>query len=56
MAMVKNISQGPRGAYLDGKFVSANPGETIEADDYCEEWFEPVGEPEAPRRGRPPKA
>jgi len=40
MATVKNISTGPRGAYLKGVFVEANPGETIEADDFAPEWFE----------------
>jgi hypothetical protein len=39
MAKVTNISDGPRGAYKDGQLVMANPGETIEADDYAEEWF-----------------
>lgn len=42
MAAVKNISTGPRGAYLKGRYVEANPGEVIEADDFAEEWFEPV--------------
>jgi len=36
---VTNISSGPRGAYLDGKLIEAQPGETIEADDFAEEWF-----------------
>lgn len=40
MAKVTNISTGPRGAYLKGAYVEANPGETIEADDFAEEWFE----------------
>jgi hypothetical protein len=39
MAKVTNISDGPRGAYLKGQLVMANPGETIEADDHNEEWF-----------------
>ena len=38
-AKVTNISNGPRGAYLDGVLVIAEPGETIEADDAPEEWF-----------------
>lgn len=40
---VTNISTGPRGAYLKGALVMAERGETIEADDYLEEWFEPTG-------------
>lgn len=40
MAKVTNISNGPRGAYLGGVLVMANPGETIEADDFADEWFE----------------
>lgn len=36
---VTNISDGPRGAYLGGVLVFADPGETIEADDFAEEWF-----------------
>ena len=40
---VKNISDGPRGAYLDGALVMAEPGETIEADDFAEEWFAKPG-------------
>lgn len=40
MAKVTNISNGPRGAYLDGALIMASPGETIEADDFAEEWFE----------------
>lgn len=39
MAKVTNISNGPRGAYADGLLVMADPGQTIEADDYAEEWF-----------------
>jgi hypothetical protein len=39
MAKVTNISNGPRGAYLDGVLVMADPGETIEADDFNEDWF-----------------
>ena len=42
MPLVKNISTGPRGAYLKGVFVEAAPGEAIEADDYAPEWFEVV--------------
>ncbi|WP_303758353.1 hypothetical protein [Sphingobium yanoikuyae] len=38
-AKVTNISTGPRGAYLDGALVMAQVGETIEADDFAEEWF-----------------
>jgi|GEM_PF-2305574 len=36
---VTNISTGPRGAYLGGALVMAQPGETIEVDDFAEEWF-----------------
>ena len=45
MAQVCNISTGPRGAYLKGALVQAEPGEAIEADDYAPEWFEPVSDP-----------
>ena len=38
-AKITNISNGPRGAYLDGTLVFAEPGEEIEADDFNEEWF-----------------
>lgn len=40
---ITNISRGPRGAYLKGELVEAQPGETIEADDWADEWFT-VGE------------
>lgn len=46
MALVKNISNGPRGAYLGPALVMAEAGQTIEADDFCEEWFEVDGEAE----------
>lgn len=49
MASVTNISTGPRGAYLKGVLVMAEAGETIEADDFAEEWF---AEAKA-KRGRP---
>jgi hypothetical protein len=42
MAQVKNISNGPRGAYLDGVLHIAQIGQVIEADDYPDEWFEEV--------------
>jgi hypothetical protein len=42
MAMVKNISNGPRGAYLEGELRFAKVGEVIEADDFPEDWFEEV--------------
>lgn len=42
MAQVKNISTGPRGAYLKGVYVEAEKGAVIEADDFAEEWFEEV--------------
>lgn len=40
---VTNISDGARGAYLDGQLIMAEPGETIEADDFAEEWFAKAG-------------
>ena len=43
MARVTNISDGPRGAYLDGQLIMAEPGQTIEADDYAPEWFKSAG-------------
>ena len=39
MAKVKNISTGPRGAYLGGVLVMAEAGQVIEADDFADEWF-----------------
>lgn len=39
MAKVKNISDGPRGAYRDGVLVMAEKGEVIDADDFAPEWF-----------------
>ena len=45
MPKVKNVSMGPRGAYLKGAYVEAEPGQTIEADDFAPEWFEPVIDP-----------
>ena len=45
MPKVKNISTGPRGAYLAGAYVEAEPGQIIEADDFAPEWFEPVIDP-----------
>lgn len=51
MAQVKNISNGPRGAYLDGALVIAEVGETIEADDFPDEWFEEIGAEEADDEG-----
>lgn len=49
MAQVKNVSNGPRGAYLKGELVFANVGEVIEADDFPEEWFEEVKAKPAPK-------
>ena len=46
MAKVKNISTGPRGAYLGGVLVMAEPGQTIDADDFAEEWFKADGDDE----------
>lgn len=42
MAKVTNISDGPRGAYLDGVLVMAEIGQVIEADDFNDEWFGPA--------------
>lgn len=41
MVAVKNITQGAKGAYLDGALIMAEPFEIIDADDFNEEWFEP---------------
>lgn len=46
MAAVKNISNGPRGAYFEGVLFMAEVGQVIDADDFCEEWFEVDGEAE----------
>ena len=43
MPKVRNITTGPRGAYLKGVFVEAAPGAVIEADDFAPEWFEQAG-------------
>lgn len=43
MVAVRNISTGPRGAYLGGVLAMAEIGETIEVDDFSDEWFEEVG-------------
>jgi len=42
MALVKNISTGPRGAWQGVSLVMAEPGQVIEADDFPEDWFEEV--------------
>lgn len=39
MTKVTNISNGPRGAYLKGRLVMADAGQSINADDFAEEWF-----------------
>lgn len=39
MPAVRNISNGPRGAYLGSALVMAEVNEVIEADDFAEEWF-----------------
>lgn len=51
MAKVKNISTGPRGAYLGGVLVMAEAGQVIEADDFAEEWFKADGERDAGEPG-----
>lgn len=45
MPKIKNITTGPRGAYLKGQFIEAAPGEVIEADDFAPEWFAVEGKP-----------
>ena len=55
MAAVKNVSSGPRGAYNKGNLVMAEPGVTIEADDYSEEWFEAEGKGAAKADPKPEK-
>jgi hypothetical protein len=40
MALGKNISTGPRGAWQGATLVMAEPGQVIEADDFEPEWFE----------------
>ena len=50
---VTNISDGPRGAYVDGQLVMAEKGETIEADDFNEEWFARAGSREARKANEP---
>lgn len=42
MAQVKNISTGPRGAYLNGVLTMVEVGQTAEADDFADEWFEEI--------------
>jgi len=55
MAAVKNVSNGPRGAYLKGSLVMAEAGETIEADDYSDEWFKAEGKGAAKADPKPEK-
>jgi hypothetical protein len=52
MAKVKNISNGPRGAWQGEALVIAEPGEVIEADDFAEEWFEEIEAPDKPAKGK----
>lgn len=42
MAQVRNITNGPRGAWQGVTLVIAQPGEVIKADDFPEDWFEEV--------------
>lgn len=51
MALVKNISTGPRGAWQGATLVMAERGQVIEADDFEPEWFEEVGKAE-PAKGK----
>ena len=53
MAHVRNISTGPRGAYLKGALVMAEKGEVIDADDFAEEWFEEVRPEKAKPAAKP---
>jgi len=39
MTKVKNISTGPRGAWLGRQLVMVEPGQIIDADDFAPEWF-----------------
>jgi hypothetical protein len=40
MTKVRNISDGPRGAYTkDGQLIMAEKGQAIDADDFAPEWF-----------------
>lgn len=55
MAKIRNVTQGPKGAYVKEEGAAhalkeewAGPGEVIEADDYNPEWFELVGDDAAP--------
>lgn len=51
MATVKNISNGPRGAYLGGVLAMVEAGQSVEADDFAEEWFKEVGGKDAGEPG-----
>lgn len=42
MAHVRNISNGPRGVWLKGVLATVDPGKTVDADDWNEEWFTPA--------------
>lgn len=53
MAQVRNISNGPRGAWQGTVLVVAERGQTIEADDFEPEWFEEVGGEQGPEEGLP---
>lgn len=55
MAKVKNISNGPRGAWRGKELVIAEVGEVIEADDFAEEWFAEVAE-QKPAKAKPAPA
>lgn len=43
MPKYTNISNGPRGGYLDGKLVMVEAGEGAELDDAPKEWFKRAG-------------
>jgi hypothetical protein len=62
MAFVLNKTAGPRGAFIKAEGaefalveVWANPGQTIEADDWNEDWFTEVDGPDK-KAGAAPKA
>lgn len=54
---ITNISGGARGAYLNGKLVMAEAGETIETDEEVnEEWFAKAGLKDAREAAKPDDA
>lgn len=53
---VKNITNGPKGAYAEGALFMAEAGEVIIADDYSDEWFEVVKAEKPKAESKPAKA